>query len=235
MADLTAFEGRRRSQNGEDGVIAEILRRIGTTGRWFVDFGASTGAETNCALLADVLGWSGLFIEPGDYEFGLLSSKYRGSRRVRTEQALVGPDNVESLFRAAGVPDEPDVLSIDIDGGDYYVWEAIESFRPRLVVIEYNSALDPQRRLVQPRDAGRWEHTTFYGASLGAMRALGAEKGYRLVHTELSGNNAFFVREELAEPLPAGDDVPWRAPNYTLQSWTHPADPKARTFLDLDG
>jgi hypothetical protein len=232
--DLAPYELRVFSQNGEDGVIAEILRRTGTATKHFVEFGASTGAENNCALLADVFGWSGLFMEGGDYEAGILARKYRSNPGVTTRQALVFPDNVEELFREAGVPEDFDVLSVDIDGGDYYIWEALESYRPRLVVIEYNSLLDPKKRLVQPRDAGPWDHTAYYGASLGALKALGEQKGYRLVYTELTGNNAFFVRTDLPGAWPAPEDVPERSSNYWLQGVAHPPDEGGRAFSDLD-
>src|SRR5688500_2385950 len=127
-AGLTPFELRVFSQNGEDGVIAELLRRAPASHRWFVEFGASTGVENNCALLADVFGWSGLFMEGGSWEFERLERKYRGNHRVVTRQALVTPENVESLLRNAGVPEDFDVLSVDIDGADYYVWQALEAF-----------------------------------------------------------------------------------------------------------
>jgi hypothetical protein len=134
------------------------------------------------------------------------------------------------------VPPEPDVLSIDVDGLDYWIWDSMNEYRPRLVVIEYNSVLDPARRLVQPREPGGWDGTDYYGASLGAIRALGESKGYRLVHTELSGVNAFLVREELAEGrFPPVDEVPARGvPNYFQSGYRHPRDPHHRRYLDLD-
>ncbi len=132
---------------------------------------------------------------------------------------MVTPTNIEEIFSRAGVPAEPDVLSIDIDGGDYWIWEAIANYRPRVVVVEYNSTIDPGRRLVQPRERTSWDGTDFFGASLAALRALGESKGYRLVHTELTGLNAFFVREDLAgERFSQADRVPARGfPNYFLR------------------
>ena len=104
------------------------------------------------------------------------------------------------------------------------------------MVIEYNSSLDPARRLVQPRDdEATWDGTEYHGASLGALRSLGERKGYRLVHTELAGVNAFFVREDLAGArLPDPDSVPARAPNYFLAGGGHPPDPQQRRYVDLD-
>ena len=151
---LGQFELRAFSQNGEDGIVAEILRRCDALDGYFVEFGAQQGVENNCAALADLLGWRGLFIEGGERDHAVLERKYRPNDRVATRWALVTPDNVETLFTDAGVPGEFDLLSIDVDGEDYWIWEAIEAHRPRVVVIEYNSGLEPGRRLVQPR--GRW-------------------------------------------------------------------------------
>ncbi len=233
--DLTVWELRGFSQNGEDGVLAEILRRVGAPTRFFVEFGAETGKEGNCVLLADVVGWSGLFIEGNDDSFAGLERKYRELERVTTIQAMVTPRNVQELFARAPVPREPDVLSIDVDGTDYWIWEAITDYRPRVVVIEYNALLDLARKLVQPREVGTWDGSDYYGASIAAIRSLGESKGYRLVHAERSGNNAFLVDEELAEGRFASpDEVPSRLPNHFMVGYRHPHDPHGRRYLNLD-
>jgi len=222
--DLTASELRVFSQNGEDGVIAEILRRIGTGSGGFVEFGIQDGTEGNTVFLAQVLGWSGLYLEADDASFAALERRYSANPRVRTLHAAVEPDTVEALFAQAGVPEEPDLVSIDVDGNDYWIWRALTAFRPRLVIVEYNGAFDPASRRVMPYTPGfRWDGTSAYGSSLGALEDLGEEKGYRLVHTELAGVNAFFVREELAGGLPMGDAVPRRSGNHALMGLGHPA------------
>jgi hypothetical protein len=187
--------------------------------------------------LADVAGWQGVFMEADDDHYGVLAAKYVAQDRVRPVQAQVTPGNVQRVFEGAGVPPEPDVLSIDVDGADYWIWEAITAFRPRVVVIEYNSALDPRRRLVQPSEQLRqWDGSEFFGASLGALRSLGESKGYRLVHTELSGVNAFFVRADLAgDSFVSPCDVAVRgAPNYFQTGYNHPAARTGWRYLDLD-
>ena len=233
---LTRFEYRVFSQNGEDGVLAELLARVGTHERWFVEFGVETGLEGNCVFLADVMGWSGLFMEPREDAFAALNRKYAANPAVRTTRVLVRPDNIEQLLAQAGVPPEPDVLSIDVDGNDYWLWQALDSCSPRIVVIEYNAQWPLLARWVQPYDAARvWQGTDNYGASLAAVRALGATKGYRLVHTELSGNNAFFVRADLDAILPDPSVVPLRAPSHFLGGAGHPAHPEpAPHIIDLD-
>ncbi len=233
---LTSFELRCFSQHGEDGVIAELLARVGIGSQFFVEFGIETGREGNCVFLADVLGWRGLFIEPDETGYSELGAKYRASERVRTQNAAVTPTNVESLFAAADVPPEPDVLSIDVDGQDYWIWEALEAYRPRVVVVEYNALLPSGRRLVQPSGYERgWDGTDYFGASLDALCELAGHKGYRLVHTDLAAVNAFFARGDLGGgALPSDEEVPRRHhPNYFMQGYRHPADPERRPYLDL--
>jgi hypothetical protein len=233
---LSSYELRVFSQNGEDGVLDELLRRAGSTGAGFVEFGAGSGAENNCALLADVHGWPGLFIEADAAAHGRLSRKYGPRDDVRTPRAHVTPKNIEQLLAEHDVPAEFDVLSIDIDGPDYWVWKAIRRFAPRIVVIEFNSALEPGRRLVQPHDRNDpWDRTTYFGASLEAMASLGEQKGYRLVHLELTGTNAFFVCADLPGEYPEADAVLRRGPNQFLLSGAHVPDPANRPFVDLDG
>ncbi len=235
--ELTPFELRAFSQNGEDGVLAEILRRVGTPERFFVEFGVESGREGNCVYLADVAGWRGLFMEAGGAFFELLERKYAAQDRVATLCAMVSPENVEQLFDQGGVPREPDVVSIDVDGQDYWIWETLETYRPRVVIVEYNSSLDARRRLVQPNDPGwEWDGTEYYGASVGALQLLGERKGYRLVHTDLSGVNAFFVRSDLAgDAFPEPEAVAVRGvPNYYQSGYRHPAAKAGGCYLDLD-
>lgn len=233
---LTRFEYRVFSQNGEDGVLAELFRRAGIVGPGsFVEFGVQSGREGSCVFLADVLGWSGLFMEMDDAPYGALQRKYRANARVRTLRAEVTPDSVEDLFARGEVPEEPDVVSIDVDGPDYWIWRALRRFRPRVVVVEYNSSLDPATKLVQPADApAGWSGTARYGASLGALEALAEEKGYRLAHTELAGVNAFFVRTDLGVELPPPEAIPARAPNHFLAGHAHLPDPGGLDYVDLD-
>jgi hypothetical protein len=223
--DLTAAELKVASQNGEDGVVAEILVRLGGPAhRHFVEFGVDTGAEGNCVFLADVLGWHGLFIEGGADGFARLEAKYRPTP-VEARRALVTPGNVNDLL--AEVPHEFDVLSIDVDGDDLWIWQAL-TFRPRLVVIEYNAALPSDQVLVQPPDTTP-DGTDFFGASLAALVEVAREKGYRLVHCEQTGVNAFFVRDDLGGDWPGR--VRPRGPNYHLEAHGHPPDPLGRSYL----
>jgi O-antigen/teichoic acid export membrane protein len=232
-ASLTRFERKVTSQNGEDGVIAELRARSGSDSRWFVEFGASNGEEASCVQLADAQGYEGLFIEADDDAFAALAAKYADNPRVRTLQAFVTPENVQDLFAQAGVPAEPDVFSIDIDGIDYWVWEAITSYRPRIVVAEYNAHLDPDSTLTLPREPREgWDGSDYFGAGLGALRAVARARGYRLVHTDSTGTNAFFVRADLPGDYLPEDAVLVHPPNYLGIGISHPRDPLQRDWWD---
>lgn len=222
------------SQNGEDGVIQELLDRVGSANRYFVEIGAGDGAQANCLLLADLYGWHGLLIEADPQRYAGLEQKYRHNQRVKTVHARVTAATVDAMLRQAGAPHEVDLLSIDIDGNDYWVWKSIASINPTIVVVEYNGNLDLESKLVIPMDDSHsWDATDYFGASLGAYRALASEKGYRLVHTDRTGTNAFFVREEHASRLPSGPPAVRRA-NYFCQGLGLPRDPRDRPFLDLE-
>ncbi len=221
FAGLTGSELRVFSQNGEDGMIAEIFARIGAPTRTFVEFGVGAGTECNTRLLAEVLGWSGVYFEPDPVAFPALAARYEHRPDVVTVNAAITPATVDEQFAAAGVAAEPDLCSIDVDGSDYWIWRALTRYRPRVVVIEVNAALPPDERWAQPEDAPPWDETDAFGASLGALRALGADKGYRLVHWDMTGVNACFVRDDLADAFP---DAPvLRAPNQGLRGGRHPA------------
>jgi hypothetical protein len=236
VVSLEPYEESRRSQNGEDGVIAEILRRIGALRRFFVEFGAEEGVEGNCAALAED-GWSGLYIEADAVKFSGLEARWRHRPDIRTRHARVQPHTIEALFEAAEVPRDLDLLSIDVDSNDWYLWDSLVSYSPRLLVIEYNASLPLGSRLVRrldPEDS--WDGTDYFGASLGAYEALGNRKGYALVHTETCGVNAFFVRRDLlaATGLPSGSAVPRHRANYYNTGRGHPPDPQNRPWVDLD-
>jgi hypothetical protein len=228
--DLTSYEMRVFSQNGEDGVLFEILHRIGSQAKRFVEIGAQA-AESNCIALAVLLGWEGTFVEADPERAEEFRRTHSAHGRVAISESFVTRENVNDLV---GV-DPLDVLSLDIDGNDYWVWQALDAVVPRVVIVEYNAKLDPQRSLVQPYDPlWVWQRDDAFGASRSAMVQLGAAKGYRLVHAETSGANLFFVREDLAaDHFLSADEVIVRTPNYYLTATSHPDTARRFEYIDL--
>jgi ribosomal protein S18 acetylase RimI-like enzyme len=197
---LQRHEHEAFSQTGEDGILQEIFRRLGTTNRHFVEFGVEGGLECNTANLL-LQGWSGLWIEPDQKAVAAIRAGLElvlRAGRLRLLCEAVTAENVEALFAAGGVPEEPDLVSIDIDGNDYWVWRALRRYRPRVVVLEYNPIFPPPTEWVMPYDpAHRWDRSAHFGASLRALQRLAEAKGYALVGCNLTGVNAFFVRQDL--------------------------------------
>jgi hypothetical protein len=213
---INRYELKVCSQSGEDGIIAEIFRRVGTSNRYFVEFGSSDGIENNTALLLRQ-GWSGLWIDGDTAAVGRARALFASEiadGRLTVLEAFITAENIEDLFRQGKVPEEFDLVSIDIDRNDYYVWEKITRFRPRVAVVEYNSGIPPTMSWVVPYDPkgyGLNQFGTGNGASLKALEELGAKKGYNLVGCNLCGVNSFFVRKDLV-----GDQfaAPYTAENH---------------------
>lgn len=198
------------SQNGEDGIISEIFHRIGTDSKVFVEFGVQNGMECNSHYLL-FKGWNGLWIE-GDYDYcweiRLRFEAMIKYERLKVVNQFITAENIDSIIirYLQGIDrDNVDFLSIDIDGNDYNVWEAIKCIKPRCVCIEYNGKFPPDLEWKQAYNPDHvWDGSDWHGASLKSMELLGKMKGYTLVGTDLNGVNAFFVRNDLV-----GDRFPY--------------------------
>jgi hypothetical protein len=197
---LLLYGFKTYSQNDEDGIIQEIFRRIGTASRSFVEFGVQNGFECNTAKLL-IEGWRGLWIESNPRAVAEMRSHFQGfiaGGRLTLVEKMVTAENINATLEQAGVTGEIDLLSVDIDNNDYWVWKAIEVINPRVVVVEYNCALRPPLSLVVPYDPkAAWGGGNYFGASLNALVELGRAKGYRIVGCCFAGVNSFFVREDL--------------------------------------
>ncbi|MGZ3529570.1 MAG: hypothetical protein ACXWNZ_18015 [Vulcanimicrobiaceae bacterium] len=198
LEGINLFERQWMSQNGEDGILQELFRRLGPGHSYFVEFGVGDGLQCNCAYLARYCAWQGLFIEGNAKDYERLAQHYRKFPRVHTAHAFIRRENIAEIFATYNVPQEFDLLSIDIDGNDYWVWGALESYRPRVVVIEYNATYPPPASVVISYNPDHtWNGTTYFGASLTALSKLGAKLGCALLGTDTRGVNAFFVRSDL--------------------------------------
>lgn len=209
---LPSFEDvefRVSSQNGEDGILFFIFAVLGTTNKRAVEICAGDGIVCNTANLVMNHGWSGLLFD-GDEECVRRGRKFYSRCRdtslwpPRIVHAWITAENVDSLIRSNGFEGAIDLLSLDMDGVDYWVWKAITSIEPRVVVLEYNNLWGPGPAVTVPYRADFVaDHdsfgATYCGASLSAFVKLGREKGYRLVGCEKYNFNAFFVRSGIGE------------------------------------
>lgn len=186
IKNLNKFEKRVYSQNGEDGIIEIMFDKIGTTNKYFVEFGVEDGKECNTRNLREKKGWNGLIMDGNGYGNPLIKKEF------------ITAENINKLFKKYNVPKKFDLLSIDIDFNDYYVWRAIKKYEPRVVVIEYNSSVPYNEPLVVKYEPKRmWDGTNYFGAGIKALYLLGKLKGYELVACDSNGSNAFFVKKEL--------------------------------------
>jgi hypothetical protein len=213
---LEWYGWKAHSQSDEDGIIAQIFHRIGTTNRTFVEFGAEVGTENNTRHLLDA-GWSGLWIEGNPEYAGSIRWNFRdqiGNGQLKFTPEFVDRDNINGLIQSAGISGEIDLLSIDIDGNDYHVFEAIDVIRPRLVVLDHNHAFQPPVDWVMPYDPQyRWDAASGvagYGASLTAMTRLARSKGYELIGCGLYSANGFYLRSDLVRRRFSGPHTPER-------------------------
>jgi len=201
---LDSFGYKVYSQNDEDGIIEEIFKRIGVTNKNFVEFGVQDGLESNGHFLL-FNGWRGLWID-GNEEYFLKLKEYF-SEPLSTKQliainAFITAENINDLIGKNGFNGEIDLLSIDIDGNDYWIWKAIKCIQPRVVVIEYNAKFPPPCEYIMEYNPNHiWDGSDKFGASLKSLELLGDELGYRLVGTNTNGVNAFFVKKDLAKNL----------------------------------
>jgi hypothetical protein len=187
------------SQNAEDGMIHEIFRRIGTSNRVFAEIGISDGTENNTAFLLSQ-GWTGFWVDGDDTFRRILAARpdLQGDC-IKSIVSFVTKENVADLFAELGVPEEFDLLSLDIDQNTYYAWEGLMKYRPRVVVVEYNALLPPDIDWKVHYESNRvWNGTSNFGASLKAFELLGRRLGYELVGCDFIGVNAFFVRSDVA-------------------------------------
>lgn len=198
---------RERSQNEEDGITLALLKLVGETDRRFVEIGAGTNGG-NSGFLAESCGWTGLMVDGSPERAARLVTRF-GRYGVRVLGTWVTVDNVNQFVIDSGLSGEVDLLSLDIDGNDFWVWRQLDACSPRVVILEFNGAFGPERTVTVPYDAA-FDRASFktvtphyYGASLAAFEWLGRTKGYRLILVEPRGINAYFLRDDVGPDIPA--------------------------------
>jgi hypothetical protein len=209
------------SQWGEDGIIEHLLRHVPIDRRIFVEFGVESYREANTRFLLSSHNWSGLIIDGSEENIAFVRSDPISWRHdLKAKAAFVTRENINELISSAGIGGDIGILSVDIDGNDYFVWEAINGISPRIVISEYNAIFGPSAAVSVPYDPGFYRtkahcSNLYWGCSLAALAHLGEKKGYVLVGCNTNGNNAFFVRRDVAGSfMPLTPELAFRAAKF---------------------
>lgn len=199
---LSDYEFRVFSQWGEDGILQFLTTELDVGQRSFIEFGVEDFSESNCRFLMMKDRWAGFVIDGSRRNIERLrSSYYFWQYPLECVEAFVTRENIASLVGRSGFGDEPGILSVDIDGVDYHVLEALGHLRPTILIVEYNALYGARRAVTVPYDPGfmrtrKHYSNVYFGASLPAFAHLAASRGYAFVGVNGAGSNAFFVRRD---------------------------------------
>lgn len=201
-ADLSNYEFKVFSQWGEDGIIQHLVSAMEGIPRCFIEFGVEDFTESNCRFLMIKDGWSGYIVDGSEKNCtAIRSADWHWKHDLAVCCAFIDRDNIDGILRDSGFFPEPGILSVDIDGVDWFVLNALSQWKPWIVIVEYNGLFGPKAPVSVPYDRcfvrHQKHHTGLYwGASLSAFDNLLADRGYVLAGTNRAGSNAFFVRKD---------------------------------------
>lgn len=207
IKNVSDVEFKVFSQWGEDGIIQYLINKIPIERKVFVEFGVENYTESNTRFLLMNNNWSGLIIDGNKANIDYVKSddiywKYN----LKAICSFITRENINDLIKNANIEGDIGLLSIDIDGNDYWIFEKIDIIKPRIVICEYNSVFGVEQEVSVPykQDFYRTkEHYSnlYFGASLLSLCKLADKKGYYFIGSTSAGNDAFFVRKDLCENL----------------------------------
>ena len=203
---LLKFSENIASQSGEDGIIEKIFQLITPSYLYCVEFGAWDGKYlSNSYNLIQNKKWGGAFIEGNSEKFKELVANHGENSKLKLVNKFIdfsGPNSLDQILHEIDTPLDFDFLSIDIDGTDYFIWESLNNFKPKVVCIEFNPTVPNDIIFVQPKNSAINQ-----GCSLLALILLGKNKGYELVCC--TGWNAFFVCKEYFDKFELKSNSIW--------------------------
>jgi len=207
IAQLEDAEFQVFSQRGEDGILQYITSRVEIPHRIFIEFGVEDYTESNTRFLLMNNNWSGLILDGDKSNIRFIRSDFiYWKYDITARCSFITAENINQLISDYTDCKDIGLLSVDVDGNDYWIWEAITVIRPRIIVCEYNSAFGPDLNVSVPyaadfvRGNAHYSHL-YFGASLGAFCSLAEKKGYDFIGVAGAGVNAFFVRKDLSGPF----------------------------------
>jgi hypothetical protein len=209
IKNLNEVEFKVFSQWGDDGIIQWLISKIDIEHKTFIEFGAGDYRESNTRFLMMNNNWSGLVMDMNKNNVTkIINSEYYWKYDLNAKSVFINTEDINSILTTSGFEKNVGILHIDLDGIDYWVWKAIDSINPIIVILEYNSIFGVDRSITIPYDKNfirtKAHHSNLYfGASLKALDQLSISKGYTLIGCNSAGNNAYFVRnDKLNNSLP---------------------------------
>lgn len=202
LRSISDYEFKVFSQFGDDGIIQWLIHAIPIQHTTFIEFGVADYFESNTRFLLMNNNWSGLVLDGSPANVERIRANHQMWRHeLYAKTAFITRDNVNQLVSGHPFGREIGLLHIDVDGNDYWLWQAIDSISPVIAIIEYNSVFGCDRAITVPYRAdfqrGRAHHSNlYYGASLPALHDLATSKGYSFIGCNSAGNNAYFVRND---------------------------------------
>jgi hypothetical protein len=200
---LSDYEFKVFSQWGEDGIIQYLIQSIEIKNKNFIEFGVEDFFESNCRFLVQKDNWSGFVVDGSSRNIERLKRAYfYWKHSLSAVCSFITRENIDQLLSISGFDRDIGILSVDIDGVDYFVLEKLSSWRPRILIVEYNAMFGANRAVSVPYsstfDRTKMHYSNlYYGASLAAFVHLAGTMGMALVGVNSAGNNAFFVRRNL--------------------------------------
>jgi len=201
--DLRDYEFKVFSQWGDDGLIQKLIDTIEIENKTFIEFGVQDFYESNCRFLMTKDNWAGFVIDGSASNIRRLkASHFYWRHALEAIAAFLSRANINEILARSKFDHDLGLLSIDIDGVDYFVLEAIDYYKPRILIVEFNAIFGPERKITVPYDerfcrTDKHHSNLYFGASLSALTHLANKKGYELVGINSACVNAFFVRKDL--------------------------------------
>lgn len=201
--NIKDYEFKVFSQWGEDGIIQHLTQCIEIQNKTFIEFGVEDFFESNCRFLLMKDDWKGFVIDGSTENIQRLKTSYfYWKHHLVSVDKFITKENINEILSMSGFGEDLGILSIDLDGNDYHILEAIKNFKPRILICEYNPYFGSSRKITVPYRADFHRKNAHYsnlyfGASLAALTYLANIKGYSLVGAGSMGNNAFYVRNDL--------------------------------------
>lgn len=201
--NIQDYEFQVFSQFGDDGIIQFLLNNIEVYNKQFVEFGVENYEEANTRFLLECFNWKGLVIDSDiSHTKHIESQNYYWRNQLNISSDFITKKNINLILQKNNAIGDIGILSIDIDGNDYWIWEEINIINPSIVIIEYNARFGDKESVTIPyrEDFDRKkskEGNIYYGASISALSKLAKKKNYSLICTNSNGNNAYFVKNDL--------------------------------------